>query len=387
MRNRISSELVQLRAAGAVRNFHPVGDRSGRIVQFKGKQAVDFASWDYLGLATHDRVVRAAQQDIERHGVALPSARLNLGSPSELLECESRIARFMTAEAALVFPSRNQVVMSLFAAILREGDVVLFDESTQAPVGDAGHLINAQPVPYATGDLQQLELALERAGSRTKLVFVESVSPLTGKVADLGRCFVLARSYGASVVVDESCALGSLGLRGSGACELAGVPHEPLARVASASFGLGAYAGILCGGNQLIELLRSRSRSFSDEHPLPSSNSSALAAAIDLCELQLVHRERLQSVAERVRAAVLAMGVATLGTYPSPIVCIPFSKRRDVATVAELLWNKGVLVDPVFLQAARSERSALRIVLSASHTDRQVEQLIAAISELLPKFV
>lgn len=268
------------------------------------------------------------------------------------------------------------------SVLTTERDTVHVDEQLQSPAGDAAYLTDASLATFPSGNLGKLKGDLERTrASRRRLVIVESVSPLSGEPIDVAAFALVCQGAGAELVVDESYALSTMGLRGAGGSE--GVPLRTgiLAVIADASIGLAAPAGFIAGPEVLVSYLVNRSRTFSSDTATSPAIAAALETAIDIAELDTGARERLRIRTAKVREALRSLGIS-VGTSPAPIVCIPFPKPSLARELAEALLRKGILVEVVRAAGPLKESSVVRILLSLSHSDRQIESLLQALSEI-----
>ena len=381
----LKKELEKLTRAGTARLLSPARIISAATVDIRGRQVVNFTNWDLLGVGESQRVRRAAQSALERGPLSAASSRLGTGTSAEIVAAENRLAGFLGAERALLLPSKNQGIFTLIAALLGDRDAVITDELTQAPVGDAAYLVQADFRTYSGSNPASLISELERARMRARrVVFAEALSPLTGQLADLKLIASQAVRFDAALVVDESFSLGGYGVRGAGGVEAAAI-LPPFCVIGDLGHSLGLFGGFLAGSQVLISYIEQRSRALGIDTALPPSLAAAVEAAVDHIELAHLQREELFRRARLARDPLVSAGVIDPGTQLSPILCIPFPKASKAAELSAALFNRGFKVEVVTSQVPFSEKSYVRAIVTNRHSDRQLEGFVNTVIELVPR--
>lgn len=375
-------ELKRLKAAGLERRFPCSIKRHSGMVEIAGKRVIDFTSTDYLGSAHNPRVTRAAIQAFQMHGLSQPPARTVAGSPVELVSAEDRLARYLGAEAALFFSSRNQALLSMLAGILNQGDQLAFDECSHAPVADAAYLLEATPVPFSLERMENIDAVVERASFVPLALYAESISPVTGEIFPLtylqSKLGVEGRFH---LIVDESHALAVVGERGAGVFEGSGALFPSVSFVGAFGHGLPGFGGFVAGKATLIEYLRQTSRAVESEAPVPAGVAAGIEQAIDLIELNIIGRKTLGHSARRLRQGLEAEGVAVRGSDGSPIVSLPVDTFKTGREIVSRLLARGVLIELVGLRGMRRESPLLRMVISVEHAQSQIDLLLSLLVE------
>jgi 7-keto-8-aminopelargonate synthetase-like enzyme len=380
MLKKLKAELDQLASRRQLKEFHMTGSRGSGAIETRGRRLVDFTSWDFMALNDRPRFRQAAQAAIERIGVGDASSRSSSGLFKEHVSCEARLAQFLGTASSLLFSSKNQAVISLLTALVNEGDLVLYDEMIQSPVSDALYLVNAQAVSFSS--IGALESELEKSRSvRRRLVVLESLSPLTGAQLDMGSVVALTQRHDAGLIVDESYALGAIGLRGAGVCESLGIGRQILGIYGSLSQGLASYGAFVAGDAILTGYLLNRSKTFSNETPLPPHIACAVESAIDLIELVPLARDRLSQLGARLRGGLALAGFRGV-EGESPVVCVPLKKLRVASDLSAALYERGFLVEALSRGRAFSEDALVRIVISSAHTEKNIDDLLKAFFEI-----
>lgn len=384
----LKQELDKLALQGRLGLLSPRLARKDGKISIKDRELIDLTSWDVFDLNHDARVKRALQSEVELNGISAASSRLVSGTSPVHLACEIRLARFLGAERAVLFSSRNQACLSLIASIAREGDCVLVDDTTQNPAVDAAYLVNAEALQFSTRDLDSLErIAVSLKGYRRKFMVVESLSPIDGKTTDLLPLLEWAHRNGVFVVVDESYGLGLLGLRGSGGMELLTERSALLCQVGSLALAASGYGAFVAGSNILCDYLINRSRTFSTEVVIPACLAAAIEQSIDIIELDVVRRERLKNLAQRLSRGLNQLGLLTDEANQSSVICIPFLKRKDGQAFSDALFQRGYLTDVVSSTALLSEGAVVRMILTVHHTERTIDELLQVIAEVKARAV
>ncbi|RIL04846.1 MAG: hypothetical protein DCC75_12230, partial [Proteobacteria bacterium] len=381
----IKQELEKLSQEGRRKELIATAFRGGGLVEFKGKKLLDFTNWDALDLNQSAELKRASQMVIESAGIGAGSSRTLSGSSAYHARSEFRISKFLGMESALVFSSKNQAVFSLLTAMLGERDVIFFDELTQSPVIDAAYLVGASAVAVKSGELAAASEEVQRYQyAQRRFLYIESLSPLTGRKSNLPSLWNFAAANNLEILLDESYALGLIGARGAGVLEefCSALLHPPLCVISDLSLAIGCYGACIAGSHDLISYLINRSRTLSHESALPPALMRSIEAALDILELKLAGRQRLLIIAKRIAEALGGPGYLLDESVISPIVSVTFKGVSKAFSFAEALFQRGVLVDVIPYSAPLADATAVRFLPHVSHTERQIGDLMAAISDI-----
>lgn len=383
MLKRITSELEQLASIGQARQLHPTHHHANGAVEIRGRRVLDLTSWDFLGINGNPRFRNSIQRDVDALGLGISSPRSAAGNHQRHIACEYRLAQFMGTQSAVLFSSKNQVVLSLVTSLVTEGDTIYVEESMQSPVSDAAYLVNAQVVTYESHALSLLKAELAKGkGFGRRIIFAESLSPATGVQTDLRAIGDIARASDSSLIVDESYALGSIGLRGAGGLEAAGLANTALCAYASVSYALACYGAFAAGSAALAGYLVNRSKTFISEPPLPPALATAIETALEIAELSPVQREHTRLKAAKLRGALKAMGLRKIEGEDSPVICIPTPKLSQAQEIAEAFFHRGFLVEALPKGVPKSDSALVRLLVSPHLGERQIEELLSASSDI-----
>lgn len=391
MLGRISRELAEIKTRSQLKSFAVAEVKSSPEINIRGKSLIDFTSWDYLNLTAHTKIKLAAQQSIEASGISVPSPRLLSGSRVEHVGLESRISKFLQTPSALLFSSRNQAVFSLLTATLNEADIVLCDDTVSAPVHDAAYLIGAasSAIHFSkTNWATRLEAEAKKLrGSGRLIIFVETLCPVTGQLAPIPELLIAAAKTKSSIILDESYALGSIGLRGAGILEAGKDSLGVAAVIGSFGIGIPGLGSFVAGSQELIGILVNRSRTLLVEPPTPPPLCSAMVAAIDLVEIATGSREKISQRSLSISGLFTQSGFTVASSPSSPCISIQFDKPSVADEFVNALMGKGILAERVPRGTVRDEQSLVRFIVGAAHKDSHVELLkdsVRVLSARLP---
>lgn len=379
----IKKEIDQLAASSKLKEFHTRVSRAPNVIEIRGKQVVDFTSWDFLGLGQNKKVVRALQVEAENFGVSANSSRLNSGTTLAHVNLEKRIASFFGTQSALLFSQKNQAVLSLIHALTNESDIVFYDENMQSPIADACVLSRTTGIPFNSSNLDSFELEIAKhKANRGRFVLIESVSPISGKSNDLIRLSNLCKKNQINLIVDESFALTHSGLRGAGRIEELSLSDSVFLIYSSLSHCLPGVGACLAGNAIVTGLMLQKSRTFSSEISMSSCIVAATEASIDVAELSQTERAALSALIKEFRDGLSQAGFLDAGESISPIVSVMVGNGESALKWSEVLFQKGFLVDPVSVKTLVSDVGFIRVLVNVCHTQEQIKSLLLSITDI-----
>lgn len=325
-----------------------------------GREVVSFASNDYLGLTSHPAVITAAREALERWGAGSGSARLIVGARPVHSKLERKIAAWKDKEAALLFSNGYAANLGVLTTFGTAGTTIFSDELNHASIVDGCRLAAAEVKVYPHKDVDALDAMLASAGRG--IVVTDTVFSMDGDVAPVEELDEVCARHSALLVLDEAHAV------------LGPEPGErddvEKIRVGTLSKFLGAMGGFVAADRAFTDLLTNTARPFIFTTAGSPADAAAAAAALDV--LQSAEGEglcaQLRSHIEKVRPG-----------HPSPIIPLVIGDEREAVTAADKLLEAGFLVPAIRPPSVPRGSSRLRITLSAAHTDRQVEGLVAAL--------
>ncbi len=382
----LDKSLAALHRAHRYRSVQAIDGMAGPTIQRQGQTLVNFASNDYLGLASDPRLAAAAIAAIHTYGTGSTGSRLLSGHRELHRELEQAIAALKGTDDAIVFSSGYLANLGAIAALVGTPDLVLGDEYNHSSLKTGAKASGAAALDYHHSDMAHLKALLEQHRDRHRrcLITTDSVFSMDGDLCPLPHILDLAEHYNAMVLVDEAHGTGVFGTSGSGAVEHLGCAGRPLITVGTLSKALGSLGGYVTGSQTLIDFLRNRAPGWIYTTGLTPAATAAALAAVHIIQQEPDRRRTLwQNVALVSQGLDRLFGAAAppqLKPLPSasPIISLEGSSARAVLTASQQLQQAGLWVPAVRPPTVPSSR--LRITLMATHQSHQVDQLIQALS-------
>jgi 8-amino-7-oxononanoate synthase len=351
-----------------LRRIPVVTARDGIFAERGGRRLLSFSCNDYLNLSRHPAIIKAAVEATQRYGVGAGASRLVTGNHPLYDELEARLARLKGAEAACVFGSGYLANIGIIPALVGDDDLLLVDELSHACIHAAAKLSGATVQRYRHGDVAHVEALLteHRAAHRHALIATDGVFSMDGDLAPLAELSRLVQHHDAWLLADDAHGLGVVGHgRGSSfACD-AEVPLQ----MGTLSKAVGAYGGYLCASRAVIDLMRTRARTFIYSTGLPPPVVAAAIAGLDLIE-----RDR-DYTAEPLRKARLFTRALNLAEAQSAIVPVIVGETDAALAASALLEQEGFLVIAIRPPTVPAGTARLRFAFTAQHPDAEIERL------------
>ncbi|MEZ5330332.1 MAG: glycine C-acetyltransferase [Verrucomicrobiales bacterium] len=382
--NHLRSELDSIRNAGLYKSERVITTPQDAHISVTDRdQILNLCANNYLGLADHPEIVKAATDALQRWGFGMASVRFICGTQEIHRELEAKISAFLGTEDTILYSSCFDANGGLFETLLSAEDAVFSDALNHASVIDGIRLCKAQRFRYANNDMADLEAQLKAGqGARHKLIATDGVFSMDGYIANLPAICDLAEKYGALVMVDDSHATGFTGANGRGTHELHGVMDRVDIITGTLGKALGgASGGFTSGRKEIIELLRQRSRPYLFSNSLAPHVAAASIRAIELAEESTDLRERLQANTAYFREAMTAAGFDIVpGQHP--IAPIMLGDARLAVRMADRLLERGIYVIAFSYPVVPKDKARIRVQLSAAHTREDLEFAVAQFCEV-----
>ncbi len=380
--HQLQLELDAIEKAGRYRRLRTIEGEQGPVVQMGGREVLLFCSNNYLGLASHPRLKRAAAEAAGLYGAGAVASRLVSGDMSLHQMLETELARFKNTPTALVFNCGYMANLGIISALAKEGDLVVSDELNHASIIDGCRLSKASVATFPHNDIEALDGILRDNPARRRLVVVDTVFSMDGDLAPLNEIAEICERQGAILMVDEAHAVGVLGERGAGAVEHFGlygkVPLQ-MGTLGKALGGFGAYVGC---SEVVREFLINRARSFIFTTALPPAVLAAAIEAVRLVQEEPGLKDRLHENIRMFTRGLLEMGfgdrVKVHGTAIVPLVIGP---EETTMRMSQLLLEKGVFVAGIRPPTVPPGTCRLRITLMATHTPGQIARALQAFED------
>jgi len=388
---RAHERLAQLKAArelDALPYFRVLEGPTLPVVEMEGRRRIMLGSNNYLGLTGDERVRQGALDAVTKYGTGLTGSRFLNGTIDLHLELEQELADWMDTEAALVFTTGHQANLGALGTILAPGDTVIADGGDHASILDGCILSRAKLRPFRHNRMDLLEKTLEKAthDGGGILVVVDGVFSMEGDVAPLPQIVELCEHFKARLMVDEAHALGVLGARGAGTCELFGVEDRVDLRMATFSKSLASCGGVIAGPADVIEFLRIQSRAFMFTAAAVPAAVGATLAAVRICRsdegpalfaqvldnARYLHSGLSELGFQVVKPTMLADGTEIVTT----VVPVVIGDDWKAAFLWKALYEAGVFVNVALHPAVPPAGALLRTSVMATHDRATLDEAL-----------
>jgi glycine C-acetyltransferase len=371
----LQQELTVIRQSGLHKEERIIASPQGARIQLAdGREVLNMCANNYLGLAGHPEVVAAAQQAVAHWGFGLSSVRFICGTQSLHKQLEAAVASFLGMDDAILYSSCFDANGGLFETLLDEQDAVISDALNHASIIDGIRLCRARRLRYAHADMAELETALKSARHcRFRLIATDGVFSMDGDIARLAQICDLAETHDALVMVDDSHATGFVGPTGRGTPELCKVKER--IDIITSTFGKalgGASGGFTSGRQEIIALLRERSRPYLFSNTLAPMIAAATLKAIELLMISTQLRDRLEATTRLFRQNIAELGF-DIRPGVHPIVPIMLGDAALAQKMAAKLLDKGVYVIGFSYPVVPMGQARIRVQLSALHTSDDID--------------
>jgi glycine C-acetyltransferase len=377
-------KLSEIERAGLYKRERIIESPQQPHITAAARPVLNLCANNYLGLADHPEIVRAAHDALDRWGYGLASVRFICGTQTIHRELEQRISRFLGTEETILYGSCFDANGGLFETLLEAEDAIVSDELNHASIIDGIRLAKAKRFRYRNGDMADLETKLREArdaSARHILIATDGVFSMDGYIARLREICDLADRYRALVMVDDSHAVGFMGANGRGTPEHCGVEGriDILTGTLGKALG-GASGGYTSGRRAIIDLLRQRSRPYLFSNSVAPPIVAASIRAIDLLGESAALRDRLRENTAFFRERIAALGFR-IAPGEHPIVPVMLDDAVLATRMAEMLLEKGVYVIAFSYPVVPQGKARIRVQLSAAHTREDLEFAIAKFGE------
>jgi 8-amino-7-oxononanoate synthase len=362
----LAQRLEELESSGLRRRLRLVDGPQAPTVLLDGQPVLLLCSNNYLGLADHPRLRRAAADAALSLGTSAGASRLISGSMTIHFELEERLAAFKGTEAALLFGSGYLANTGTIAALARQGEVVCSDELNHASIIDGCRLAGAETFVYRHADAEHLEWGLRRAAGRASLIVTDGVFSMDGDVAPLSELSDLAHRHRCRLMVDEAHATGCLGPGGRGSVAAAGLTGEVDVIVGTLGKALGGYGAYVCGSAELVDFLVNSARPFIFSTAPPPPAVAAASAALELLEERPRRVEKLRANAAALRSGLREQGLEPGGSE-TQIVPLVIGEADDAIALCERLLEDGLFAQAIRPPTVPPGTCRLRLTVMATH--------------------
>ena len=382
----LTEQLDALKKAGTFQRLRELESACEPVSQFDGKEVINLASNNYLGLANHPKLVEAECDAAREYGAGSGAVRTISGTMRIHMELEQRIAAFKNVEACVVFQSGFAANAGTVAAILTPEDHIISDELNHASIIDGCRLSKAKIHVFRHRDVAHAEeklQALEGAAGH-KLLVTDGVFSMDGDIGALPGLTALAEKYGAIMMVDDAHASGVLGRNGRGTVDHFHLHGRVDVQVGTLSKAIGVLGGYVCGSRDLIEFLYHRARPFLFSTSHPPAIAAACLAAFDILEQEPERIDQLWSNTRFFQAGLHANGLST-GASETPITPIMVGEAATAHAFSRALFDEGVYATGIGFPTVAHGKARIRAIVTSAHSRAVLERAIDIITRVARK--
>jgi glycine C-acetyltransferase len=379
--------LEEIDAAGLTKHERELSTPQSAHVQTAGTEALNFCANNYLGLADHPDVLAAARNALDQWGFGMASVRFICGTQTQHRELERAIATFVGTDDAILYSSCFDANGGIFEVLFGADDAIISDELNHASLIDGIRLSKAKRFRYRNADMSDLRGQLEAAKAaraRHTVIVTDGVFSMDGYYAPLAEICDLAEEFGALVMVDDSHAIGFVGEHGGGTPERFGVVDrvDILTGTLGKALG-GASGGYVAAHQEIVDLLRQRSRPYLFSNAVAPSVVAGSMKALEIAGNSRERREKLAANTLLFRTLMTEAGFEALpGSHPiTPIMFPGEDGARQATQIADAMLRRGVYVLAVSYPVVPQGKARIRVQLSAAHSEDDVRACVKAFED------
>src|SRR6266404_4282849 len=381
----VSDQLVELRAKGMAPKLRVLEGEQKPVCVIDGREVINLASNNYLGLTTHKALRKAAIEAVRKYGAGAGAVRTIAGTMKIHMELEEQIARFKNAEACVVFQSGFTANAGTVSAVLRKEDLIVSDELNHASIIDGARLSKATIKVFKHKDVADCERILQESANWNgrKLIITDGVFSMDGDIAPLPALCELAEKYNCIMMVDDAHASGVLGRGGRGTIDHLNCHGRVHIQVGTLSKAIGAMGGYVCGSRDLIDFLYRRARPFLYSTGHPPSVVATCQAAFTLLDSPVGEKliRKLWSNTKFFQRRLKKLGFS-IGASQTPITPIHVGEAAKAFEFSRRLYDAGVYAPPVGFPTVPEGKARLRAIVTATHKRADLERASEIVAEV-----
>ena len=371
----LQKSLGTIHRANWYRQVKTVNSLPGAIIELEGRQLINFASNDYLGLAGDPRLIAAATKAIEKYGTGSTGSRLLSGHRQLHDDLENAIADWKQTETALVFSSGYLANLGTISALVGQKDLILADEYNHSSLKNGAKLSNAKVIEYLhcnMADLQQ-KILTYRSQYRRCLIITDSVFSMDGDICPLPEILAIAEQYDCMTLIDEAHATGVLGATGAGCVEHFDFSDYPVIQIGTLSKALGSLGGYVVGSKALIDFLKNRAATWIYTTGLSPGDTASAIAAITVIRNE---PERIQQLWNNINYLKQQLPSENILPSESSIICLGLDSPETALHQSEQFKKVGIFAPAIRPPTVPTSR--IRLSVMATHKKAHLDQLIKA---------
>lgn len=381
--NWINEELENLRDSGLFNKIRTLSSPQGAWLVVDGKRVLNFCSNNYLGLANHPHLVKAAQDAMDKYGVGPGAVRTIAGTMDLHLELEKRIAQFKRVEDAITFQSGFTANLGTIPALVGKEDLIFSDELNHASIIDGCRLSRATIVRYDHADPSSLEAVIrENEGNyRRGLIVTDGVFSMDGDFPPLDKIADIAENYDLMLMVDDAHGEGVLGEGGRGIVDHFHLHGRVDVEVGTFSKAFGVMGGVVAGNAMIVEWLRQRGRPFLFSSAVTVPDVAATIAAIDVLEESTELVDKLWRNADIFKKEMETLGFDT-GKSMTPITPVMLDEAKLAREFSRSLYEEDIFAMALGFPTVPVGMARIRVMISAAHSEEDLDQALEAFAKV-----
>jgi glycine C-acetyltransferase len=378
----LTAQLDELKQKGTYFRLRVLDDMQAPVCHYDGKEVINLASNNYLGLTADPRLREAAIQAIKEYGVGSGAVRTIAGTMKIHMDLEEKIARFKNVEACVVFQSGFTANAGTVSSILGKEDFIVSDELNHASIIDGARLSRAKIKVFRHKDMAHAEELLKEIQNEPgrKLIITDGVFSMDGDIGPVDKLCDLAEKYGAIMMVDDAHSSGVLGRNGRGSVDHFNCHGRVDIQVGTLSKAIGALGGYVCGSKDLIDFLYHRARPFLFSTSHPPSVTATCIAAFDILEQEPERIDRLWENTHYFKAELgrLGFNIGGVNTPASetPITPIIVGEGRRAMEFSRALFDDGLMATGIAFPTVAEGKARIRTIMTSEHTRPQIDQAL-----------
>lgn len=380
MQNHLADELTAIKEAGLYKEERLITtQQQAEIEVSSGDSVLNFCANNYLGLSDNQRVIDAAKRMMDRRGYGMSSVRFICGTQDIHRELERTIAKYFGLDDSILYISCFDANGGVFEPLFGEQDAIISDALNHASIIDGVRLSKAKRYRYANGNLDALENCLKEARShRFRVVVTDGVFSMDGNVAPLDKIVELAEIYDALVMVDESHSAGVVGATGRGVTELFNVRGQVdiITGTLGKAFG-GACGGFTCARQEIVDLLRQRSRPYLFSNSVPPAVVGASLEVFKMLEESNAQHDKLVENVQYFKGSMLAAGFDIKPSQSAILAVMLYDAKLSQEMAADLL-KEGIYVTGFYYPVVPKGQARIRVQVSAGHERKHLDRCVEA---------
>lgn len=383
-RKYLRKELDDIQSAGLYKNERIiVSPQDAKIKIESGQELLNFCANNYLGLADNEELIKAAKKAMDTHGYGMASVRFICGTQDLHKQLEASIAKFFGTEDAILYAACFDANGGVFEPLLSEEDAIISDTLNHASIIDGVRLCKAVRYRYANADMEDLERQLIAAqNQRFRLIVTDGVFSMDGNVAPVDKIYELAQKYDAMVMVDESHSAGVVGKTGRGTTEQFNLQGKVdiITGTLGKAFG-GAIGGFTTGRQEIIDMLRQRSRPYLFSNSIPPYIAAAGIRMFELIDSTNELQDRLHDNTSYFVNKLKAAGFDIKPTQ-SAICAVMLYDAKLSQDMASRLQEEGIYVTGFYYPVVPKGQARIRVQISAAHRKEHLDKCIEAFTKI-----